>query len=48
MYTPVNFKIKDPLFAGLKFLIKKIENVNTLLQKSETKFLFILKWRFQL
>ena len=40
-FTPVNFKIKDPLFLVLKFLLKTIEIVNTLLQKSGTNFLFI-------
>ena len=39
----VNFQIKDPFFLVLKFLLKTIENVNTLLQKSGTNFLFILK-----
>ena len=42
-FTPVNFRIKDPLFLVLKFLLKIIETVNTLLQKSGTKFLSISK-----
>ena len=42
-FTPVNFRIKDPLFLVLKFLLKTIEIVNTLLQKSGTNFLSISK-----
>ena len=42
--TLVNFKTKDPLFQVLRCLIKIIESVSMLLQKSGTDFLFILKY----
>ena len=40
-FTPVNFKTKDPLFQVLRSLLKIIESVSMLLQKSGKNFLFI-------